>query len=361
MSHENIIAQSSKLKAHYCTDKNLSHLYTAFMLSLVLPTFNEAANIVNLLDTIDGVLRDLPHEIIVVDDDSPDGTWKVAGECAKRRPGIKVLRRIGKKGLSSAVMDGFDASHGQVIAVMDADGQHDAALLLRLVAAIKQGAGVAIGSRYVAGGSVGDWVADRRIISNAGTFVAKRLSRVPVSDPLGGFFAIRTELYKTVRPSLRPTGFKILLEILANIKAGTTITEVPLVFRMRLHGESKLSLQVQMEFLSQVLRLGSMRLMHSFSSLAAAIFIVAAVAAVTLTLPRVLALRLLFTDAGIREQAQMTIKFIAARQGWLVSDIEVRSVSQRSIDILHRDHLRFDRPVRHCTADLGTSNLTCVD
>ena len=204
------------------------------MLSLVLPTYNEAANITALIDNIDGVLQSVPHEIIVVDDDSPDGTWKVAEGLTRKHPALRVLRRVGRKGLSSAVTEGFDMARGNVLAVMDADGQHDAMLLHTMLASLKSGAELSIGSRYVAGGSVGDWVTDRRIISSAGTIVAKALSRVRVSDPLGGFFALRKELYVSVRPSLRPTGFKILLEILANVPSSTRISEIPLVFRMRL-------------------------------------------------------------------------------------------------------------------------------
>ena len=194
------------------------------MISLVLPTYNEAANITALIDNIDGVLQSVPHEIIIVDDNSPDGTWKVAEGLTRKHPALRVLRRVDQKGLSSAVVEGFDMARGTVLAVMDADGQHDAMLLHTMLSSLKAGAELTIGSRYVAGGSVGEWVTDRRIISSAGTVVAKALSRVRVSDPLGGYFALRADLYKTIRASLRPSGFKILLEILANIPASTRVT-----------------------------------------------------------------------------------------------------------------------------------------
>ncbi len=329
------------------------------MLSLILPTYNEAANISNLLEMLDGVLAHIPHEIIVVDDNSPDQTWKVATETSKLRGCIKVLRRMHKKGLSSAVVDGLDAAHGTILAVMDADGQHDAQLLLSLAENIRQGADISIGSRYVEGGSVGSWVRDRRIISTIGTLFAKRLSRVPVSDPLGGYFVLKRSLYRTVRPKLHPTGFKILLEILAAVPKGTKLSEVPLIFRMRLHGQSKLSLRVHFAFLCQIIRLSFRLCTESLRKGGMALFTGLIVASALTLLPRVFALRLLYTDASFRSRTQSALTTVADREGWLLSDIDIRSVSKDSIDILHRDHLRTETPVRHCTIDLSSSTLSC--
>ncbi len=331
------------------------------MLSLILPTYNESASIVMLLETIGSVLREIPHEIIIVDDDSPDGTWKIATEFAARRARIKVLRRIGKRGLSSAVVDGFDAAHGEVLAVMDADGQHDASLLLRLVSAIEHGSDIAIGSRYVPGGSVGDWVADRRILSSAGTFLARRLSRVPVSDPLGGFFVLRRDLYDRVREQLRPSGFKILLEILAAVPPATRMSEVPLVFRMRLHGQSKLSLSVHLAFACQVLRLALRRWTSATAAFGVWLFLLLAIAASVLTVPRAWALRLLYTDSLVRVSVQTTLMTVADKQGWLLSDVEVTSVTPESAFLTHRDHLRISTGDRSCRIDLHTSVLSCND
>ncbi len=331
------------------------------VLSIVLPTFNEAPNIIGLLETIDGVLRAVPHEIIVVDDDSPDGTWKIATEFSQRRAGIKVLRRIGKKGLSSAVVDGFDAAHGNILMVMDADGQHDPALLLRLVQTIENGADLSIGSRYVLGGSVGEWVADRRIISRLGTFFASRLSRVPVSDPLGGFFAMRTDLYRQIRSKLHPTGFKILLEILAAVPASTRLIEVPLVFRMRLHGQSKLSFAVQIEFICQILRLSYLRASHSFAFAGLLLFTLATILSAAIIIPRAFALRLLYTDASVRQSVQSALEKVSVKQGWLLSDIAITAVHANDIAIIHRDHVRTGASLRHCTITLPASELTCAD
>lgn len=331
------------------------------MLSLILPTYNESATIVMLLETIGSVLRDIPHEVIVVDDDSPDGTWKVATEFAARRTRIKVLRRIGKKGLSSAVVDGFDAAHGTILAVMDADGQHDASLLPTLVSAIERGADVAVGSRYVPGGSVGGWVADRRIISSIGTFLARRMARVPVSDPLGGFFAVRRDLYQRVREQLRPAGFKILLEILASIPPDSRLAEVPLVFRMRLCGQSKLSFSVHVVFVCQVIRLALRRWTSAIAAVGVWLFLLLTITVAMLTVPRAWALRLLYTDVSVRASVQSSLTAVGSKQGWLLSDIALVSLTADAAFIEHRDHLRHATGTRHCRIDLHTSTLSCDD
>ena len=152
-----------------------------------------------LLHSIEVALQDISHELIIVDDDSPDGTWRVAEGLSELYPTLRVLRRRGKKGLSSAVIDGFDMAKGDYLIVMDADGQHDPLLLRSLVDALQKGSDLVIGSRYVAGGSVGEWVTDRRIISRIGTFIALGVSRVRVSDPLGGFFGLQHHLYQPIQ------------------------------------------------------------------------------------------------------------------------------------------------------------------
>ncbi len=347
------------MKAHLTNLLHISRLL--LVLSLILPTYNEAANIGNLLEVLDGVLVHVPHEIIVVDDDSPDRTWKVATEFSKLRGCIKVIRRTGRKGLSSAVVDGFDAAHGDMLAVMDADGQHDAALLLRLVHHLQHGADIAVGSRYAPGGSVGSWVADRRIISNVGTFFAKLLSQVRVSDPLGGFFVLRTSLYRTIRPKLHATGFKILLEILAAVPRTVRLVEEPLVFRMRLHGQSKLSFGVHLAFIAQVIRLflrACVRRMRNGSLL---LFSVLIILTASLLLPRLFAVRRLYTDAFVRTNVRLALETVAARQGWLLSDIEILSVSKSTLSVNHRSHLRTPMPRRSCTIDLVTHELICAE
>ncbi|MBP7114405.1 MAG: polyprenol monophosphomannose synthase [Candidatus Peribacteraceae bacterium] len=329
------------------------------MLSLVLPTYNEAANITALVDNIDGVLQNMPHEVIVVDDDSPDGTWKVAEGLTRKHPALRVLRRVGRKGLSSAVMEGFDMAQGDVLAVMDADGQHDAMLLHTMLASLKAGAQLTISSRYAPGGSVGEWVTDRRIISSVGTIIAKMLSRVRVSDPLGGFFALRADLYKSVRSSLRPTGFKILLEILATLPTTTRVTEIPLIFRMRLHGHSKLSLKVHFQFVCQTLRLALRRLVSGACSFCGPVFWVTTVIMLAVIVPRIVAMHLLYTDSAVRAMARQTLSDAAMREGWLLSDMKVLAVGTGSLTILHQEHMRHDPKSETCILTYRPFTLTC--
>ncbi len=219
------------------------------MLSLVLPTFNEAENIPVLVPKVLEVLKGRKAEIIIVDDNSPDRTWEVARELGKTHAEVRVIRRIGRRGLSSAVIEGFLAATGDVLMVMDADGQHDLHLLPKLADAVEKGSDVAIGSRYVSGGSVGEWDERRFALSRMATNLAKRLCKVQVADPMSGFFALNRKTFEAALPTLNPKGFKILLDLLVHAPAGTTATEVPFTFSKRLHGESKLSRRVQLEFL----------------------------------------------------------------------------------------------------------------
>lgn len=206
-----------------------------------------------------GVLL-MPHEIIVVDDNSPDETWRVAEELKAQYPAIRVLRRIGRRGLSSAVTEGFAMAHGEVLMVMDADLQHDPNLIMTLYDAVQNGAAIAVASRYIEGGSVGDWVTGRRILSKTATWLASSLPPVHSSDPMSGFFALNRASYTLIAPHLQPTGFKILLEVLSCLPAGSKISEAPLHFAFRKHGESKLNMWVEVQFVLQLVRIAAKRL-----------------------------------------------------------------------------------------------------
>lgn len=219
------------------------------MLSLILPTYNEAENLSDFLPKLGEMLDGIEHEIIVVDDDSPDGTWKRAQELAENRDDFHIIRRIGRRGLSSAVVEGFLASKGDVLAVMDADGQHDLSVLQRMYDKVKSGANIVIGSRYIKGGSVGNWDERRQMLSRLATKLAVRLCRVDVCDPMSGFFAIDRKTFEETLPRLNPKGFKILLDFLVHVPKGTTAKEIPIKFGERMHGESKLSRHVQLQFI----------------------------------------------------------------------------------------------------------------
>jgi dolichol-phosphate mannosyltransferase len=225
---------------------------SAVALSVILPTRNEAENLPEVIPRLERALADLPHEIIVVDDDSADRTWEVARRLAATHRQLSVIRRMSRRGLSSAVLEGFLAARGEVLAVADADGQHDFALLPDLYAAVRAGANVAVGSRYVSGGSLGALDPRRRAMSRMATRLARLPRAVRVEDPLSGFFATDRTTFETSLPALNPRGFKILLDILLHLPPEAVVHELPFVFGARRHGRSKLSRRVQIEFLESV-------------------------------------------------------------------------------------------------------------
>lgn len=222
------------------------------MFSLIIPTYNEAKNIPSLVENIRNSLKGIPHEIIIVDDNSPDETWRVAQEIAHDQGDLHVIRRVGRRGLSSAVIEGFLAAKGDVFGVMDADGQHDCGLLSKLYQAVSAEGGIGIGSRYTEGGSVGEWDERRHLMSRVATRLALSLCKVKASDPMSGFFTIDRKTFEKVLPSLNPKGFKILLDLLVHVPKSTKVQELPFTFGKRVHGESKLSRRVQIEFLEYI-------------------------------------------------------------------------------------------------------------
>ena len=209
--------------------------------SVIVPTFNEAGNIDILLDRI---LRAIPegddYEIIVVDDDSADQTWRLVERRACNDDRIRVIRRLDQRGLSSAVLSGMGVATGSVFVVIDADLQHDERKIPDLVAGVLAGADICLGSRSAEGGSYGDFGRRRLVASKIGAALARTLLGVPVSDPMSGFFAVSRHRYRELSGRLNPRGFKILLEFVARGPA-PTVAEVGYVFGSRLNGTTKLS------------------------------------------------------------------------------------------------------------------------
>lgn len=307
------------------------------MLSIILPTYNEAENLPELLERIDAVMGKREFEVIIVDDDSPDGTWHKAEELKKKHPHVRVLRRVGRRGLSSAVVEGFDMAKGDVLMAMDADLQHDPALILQLLQKIESGADIAVASRYIDGGGVGDWIRGRRILSKTATYLAYAIPPVHVSDPMSGFFAIRRTSYEKVRSSLRPSGFKILLEILAFLPASSVSAEVPLQFQMRHHGESKLNLRVEAVFLWQLIRIALIRIQWPL------FWFTISSAFIALCL-RVWPLRMMYLNPVVRHNVETTLHRVSDQNGWLLSDLSVRSVAGNNVTVIHRAHVRGEDP-----------------
>ena len=209
--------------------------------SVIIPTYNEAENIPILLDRLASTLAAISHEIIVVDDNSPDGTWQVAEKISLNRPDLRVIRRLNERGLSSAVVAGMSAAKGACLAVMDSDLQHDEAALPEMLRAVEAGeCQLAIGSRGVAGGSYGDFSKTRRFMSWVAAAMARILLPVTVRDPMSGFFVVRRDVFTECADRINPLGFKILLEFIGR-NPGIKIKEIGYVFRLREHGETKLS------------------------------------------------------------------------------------------------------------------------
>jgi dolichol-phosphate mannosyltransferase len=220
------------------------------MLSVIVPTYNERQTLPLLMERLREVARDLPLEVVVVDDNSPDGTGSLAEELgrslAPELP-VTVVHRPGKGGLSSAVLDGVRVARGDCITVMDADLSHPPEMLPRLVKAVMEGFDIAIASRYVPGGGIQRWPLWRRVVSIAATALARTVLGLSVRDPLSGFFTARRSILEG-RPFLA-LGYKLLLEVLARSPEAKVI-EVPYTFVNRQDGKSKLGIHELWDFLA---------------------------------------------------------------------------------------------------------------
>ncbi|MBD3310351.1 glycosyltransferase [Candidatus Woesearchaeota archaeon] len=217
------------------------------MISIIVPTFNEAKNIEKLVDRINKVMENERFEIIVVDDNSPDNTWKIAKELPKDKH-VRVLRRIGKSGLSSAVVDGFKIAKGDLIGVIDADLSHPPEVIPDIVRRIREGeADMIIGSRLVKGGGTEGWPAHRKLTSKIATLLARPVTHI--KDPMSGFFFFRKEVIEGAE--LKPKGYKIGLEIIVKGNA-KKVLEHPIMFKDRTAGQSKLGMKQNMEYLLQL-------------------------------------------------------------------------------------------------------------
>jgi dolichol-phosphate mannosyltransferase len=225
-------------------------------ISVVSPTYNEAANIDRLISEVATALEGFDYEIVIADDNSPDGTWKKAEEIAQANPRVRVIRRLKNRGLSPAVVEGFLAASGDYVACIDADLQHDPKILPQMVAALDNGSEVAVGSRYVSGGGTGEWNLNRRFQSWVATKLAQLFLGVALRDPMSGYFILRREDFQKVCAQLDVRGFKILLEIVARL-APSNLKEIPYTFRTRTAGESKLSSKVVLQYFSQLWKLSS--------------------------------------------------------------------------------------------------------
>jgi len=224
-------------------------------LSVVVPTYREAANVPVLFERLKTVLDDLPWEMIVVDDDSPDGTYDVAFAIARRDPRMRCLRRVNRSGLAGAVIEGWLASSADFVAVIDGDLQHDESILPQMYASLVNGEGdLVIGTRVEDEAIPKGLSPARQKLSDLGAWFFRAIAGVTVSDPMSGFFMVKREVVARLAPALSPDGFKILVDVVLTSGGHLRIVETPYVFRQRQAGESKLSPLVGLDFLGLVSR-----------------------------------------------------------------------------------------------------------
>jgi dolichol-phosphate mannosyltransferase len=230
-------------------------------LALVIPTLCEAENIGGLLRHLRSVLDplNLPYEILVVDDDSPDGTGAAVAAIARDDPRVRLLVRKGERGLSGAILHGWQNTDAAILGAMDADLQHPPELLPQLLSAIRDGCDIAIGSRYTPGGDLGQWNPVRKLLSAVAVWATWPIQRLGVRarDPMTGFFLVRRECIDGVR--FQRSGFKLLLEVLVRGRI-RSVAEVPFAFGLRYRGASKANFKVAWDYARLLLRLYAVRI-----------------------------------------------------------------------------------------------------
>ncbi len=223
-------------------------------LAIIVPTFCERDNLAPLVRALGDVLQGVEYEIIFVDDDSPDDTAGAARELARSDPRIRVLHRIKRRGLSSAVLEGMMSTGADYLAVMDGDMQHDEAALPEMLRRIRTGTlDLVIGTRNTSGGSMGEFSAGRVALSQLGRRLSAFTCKAELSDPMSGYFVVTRSYLLEVVHSLSAVGFKVLVDLVASARRPVRIAEVGYTFRNRLRGESKLDLIVSLQYLELLL------------------------------------------------------------------------------------------------------------
>jgi len=220
------------------------------LVTIIVPTLNERDNVHDLVRRLGEVLEGVDWEVIFVDDDSPDGTATAVRELGRELRQVRCVQRIGRKGLSTACIEGMLASSAPYLALMDGDLQHDPTVLRKMIDVLEEGeAELVVGSRYVDGGSCGNFPRRRQQISRLGTALGRSLLNTDVKDPMSTFFALRRDLLDEVVHGLSGLSFKILLDILLTIRRPVRFREIPFVLGERQAGESKLDASVVWEYL----------------------------------------------------------------------------------------------------------------
>jgi dolichol-phosphate mannosyltransferase len=233
-----------------CNSSKMELVTKGADLSIVVPTLNERENLEPLLALVTAVLGDVSWEVIFVDDDSSDGTADHARVLARRNVRVRCLHRIGRRGLSTACIEGVLASASPYVAVMDGDLQHDEQLLPHMLDVLRsEPIDVVVGSRYVAGGEIGEGLnSSRARVSGFATWLARLICKAEIADPMSGFFMFRREVFEGAVRGLSGQGFKILLDLMASSPQQLRVRELPYKFRKRRYGESKLDVLAAWEY-----------------------------------------------------------------------------------------------------------------
>ncbi|MCK1274294.1 glycosyltransferase family 2 protein [Bradyrhizobium sp. 61] len=223
-------------------------------LSVIVPTFNERDNVTVLYRRLEATLANVAWEVVFVDDNSPDGTWDVVRALAQRDNRVRCVRRIGRRGLSGACIEGILASSAPYVAVIDADLQHDETQLPKMLLLLASDqADLVVGSSYIEGYKSEGFNKQRAGASALATELARKALRVEIADPMSGFFMVRRDRFEDLAPKLSVHGFKILLDLVASANGSLRAVEIPYTFGERQHGESKLDSMVALDFLGLVL------------------------------------------------------------------------------------------------------------
>ena len=223
---------------------------------MIVPTFNERGNVEPLVQRLHAALREIDWSVLFVDDDSPDGTADAVEAISAEDPRVSCLRRVGRRGLSGAVIEGVMAASAPHVAVIDGDLQHDETCLPAMLEAVRSGgAELAVGTRFASGGRPERGLsASRRLMSMVANGAARLALRSPLTDPMSGFFLIRRDLFERVAPRLSSQGFKILFDVIANQPRRLSIREFPYAFGERLSGESKMDSIVALDYAALLAR-----------------------------------------------------------------------------------------------------------
>ena len=287
-------------------------------LSVIVPTFKERGNVAELVRRLDAALAGIAWEAIFVDDNSPDGTAQAVKQIAAADPRVRCLRRVGRRGLAGACVEGMLSSAAPFVAVIDADLQHDEKALPAMLARLRNGqADLVAGTRYVSGGSAASFSKKRGRISRLATLLTHRLVGTALSDPMSGFFMMRRDRLEAIAPRLSPVGFKILLDIAATAGKGLRIAEQPYNFGERFEGESKFDAQIGLEFLGLLLAKVTGDLVDPrfiFFATVGSIGLIVHLAALKISLA------LLPPDAGQFRLAQIIATFVAMSSNFVLNN-----------------------------------------